>query len=184
MKAIEKAASYVGQRETGRNRSKLIDMLNKFVGNPLGSPYCAAGVSYCMHHQNTPGQGFPKTGSSQEFKRWAIKKKRFFTDPNELKTCKGALVGFTNEGDEGHGHIAFVEGRLTDPSGKVVGIRTIEFNSDLGGDREGEGVYRLERHMIAPGKWQVENAQGELVGKVRQLWFVRLDGVLGGEWWT
>lgn len=40
--------SRVGEHETaGHNRSPFIDSVNRFVGVPLGSPYCAATVSWC-----------------------------------------------------------------------------------------------------------------------------------------
>lgn len=43
---MDRAFYYVGDMEIGKNRGTNIDKFNKFVGNRLGSPYCAAFVSY------------------------------------------------------------------------------------------------------------------------------------------
>lgn len=44
------AAQYIGQTETeGFNRSPFIDKINAFAGVPMGSPYCAAFVSWVFH---------------------------------------------------------------------------------------------------------------------------------------
>lgn len=45
--AIAKFAARVGQRESPSNRCEIADAANRWVGNPLASPYCAASSIYC-----------------------------------------------------------------------------------------------------------------------------------------
>jgi hypothetical protein len=42
---VDSARKYIGVREKPDNRSADIDRWNRYVGNPLGSPYCAAFAS-------------------------------------------------------------------------------------------------------------------------------------------
>jgi len=43
----------VGEREVKPNRSPLIDLINRNVGAPLGSPYCAGTVYYSFDNTDT-----------------------------------------------------------------------------------------------------------------------------------
>lgn len=139
-------------------------MLNRFVGNPLGSPYCAAGVSWCFHAAGA--KDFPFSGGSQEIKSWFEERGLLSFSADDLKAWTGALFGWSN--GDGHGHIGFVWERLTDPQGAVERIKTIEYNTSLAGSRDGEGVFSLERWMVGKHK----------------LWFLNTSEFLGGKWWT
>jgi hypothetical protein len=116
-------------RETGgNNRSPRIDALNRFVGNPLASPYCAAGVSWCFHAAGS--LDFPFSGSSQVIRAWFEHRGKLSFQPDAMKAWHGALFGWSN--GDGHGHIGFVAERLTapptdnlSPEGHVVRIRTV-----------------------------------------------------------
>lgn len=60
---IARACSVVGATESdGPNRSILIDSWNRRCGVPLGSPYCAAFVSWCI---SVPGLPEVKNASAQ-----------------------------------------------------------------------------------------------------------------------
>lgn len=182
-------------RETwGKNRSAEIDELCRLIGMPNpddrvvdGPPYCAIGVCACflLFFQQHAGEGreFQRTAGSQAIKRFMALKGWLSTNPNDILGWEGALFGWTNVGDEEHGHVGFVAGRLTDKAGKVTGIRTVEFNSDLSGDRNGDGCYALVRRMSPNGYWRVENAKRQPVGKARRLWFANTTAFKGGKWW-
>jgi hypothetical protein len=178
--ALEIAKRYVGVRETGgKNRGPEIDQFNMFAGVPLGSPYCASGISFCFDLARRKLQGaavrnhpapssvvFPRTASSQQI-RLAFKKAGLLsTDAQDLKSWKGGVFGWTNR-DKVHGHVGLVAGRLTDASGRIVALRTVEFNSNSAGSRDGEGVVENER--IVP------------VDRGHKLWFCDVSSMAGGD---
>lgn len=180
-----------------KNRSREIDELGRLIGYPAprdpkatGLPYCAIGVCACflLYFQQHEGQGreFSRTASSQAIRRYFEAKGWLSRDAQALADWQGALFGWTNA-DGAHGHVGFVAGRLTDGAGRVVGVKTIEFNSDLSGDRDGDGCYALYRRKLLSGPnkglWQVENKQRKLVGPARQLWFCDVSKFKGGDWW-
>lgn len=170
MTAADYARGFVGRREThGKNRSPWIDWLNGWIAKPLGSPYCATGVSYCLQLAGA-GTATPITASSQAFKRWAKRAERLFDDPQDLELCTGALFGWTEPNDPAHGHIGFVVGRRTAWFGlskRVVAIDTIEFNTGADGGRDGDGVWVRRRKVPLRGKHG---------------WFIDLTGIKGCKW--
>lgn len=202
--AIDVAIQYLDLplRETwANNRSSYIDALVRYVGHsvPLnpkaaGLPYCAIGVSACFlmaQRAYIKGGGdtksftelMIKTASSQEIKRFFERKGLLFTDPQQLRQCKGALFGWTNS-DAAHGHVGFVAGRLTDGMGKVVAIRTVEFNSNMAGSRDGEGCYSLIRQHLHNGVFGVKGLTGNLGQSKKKLWFCDTSSFFGGSWWA
>ena len=161
----------------GKNRSPVIDAINRESGLALGSPYCAATVSHCfrmalrLDHQDR-GFSFPSSGSSQAIKKSFAALGRVSVDPQDLLSWRGALGGWTNVDDPAHGHIFFIKGRLTNSAGEAVGLVTLEANtSPQTQDRDGEGMYELHRSLDS------------LREKHPQFWFLRTDGFVGGEWW-
>lgn len=171
---LDVISTYVGMRETdGKNRAPWIDEINLSIGVPLGSPYCASGISHCFNivyksAKPSTKRKFPSSASSQAIKN-SFKKLGLYTeDVQELKNFKGALFGWTNE-DKIHGHIGLVIGRLTDESGKIIAIETLEFNTNTGGSRNGDGVYILKRSLINPTK---------------KYWFCDTSDIVGGNYWV
>lgn len=184
MNAFEVSQKYLALpvREThGKNRSPEIDRFNKFCKVPLGSPYCASGISYCFYealqivpqHLRT-GTLFPYSASSQSIKNSFKKNGWYSVNPQDLLKWNGALFGWTNPApNSAHGHIGMVIGRLTDKQGKVVAIQTLEFNtSPITGSRDGDGCYSLKRTVP--------------VDKKNKLWFLNTTYIIGrtGFWWT
>lgn len=171
MNAVQYAAKYVGTREAGgKNRGLIIDRINRFVGNPDGSPYCAAFIAWVF--AQTGEKKFPITGSSQELRRWGFKHGYYNVDPQFLLNWRGAMGGWTNDGDAGHGHVFLIEKRYTNWFGlgkKVVAVGTIEANTNAEGSRDGDGIYRRKRKVPMDGG--------------HSLWFVRVDGFEAGKWW-
>lgn len=132
----------VGARETeGKNRSKLIDGINKSIGSGMGEPYCLAGVIVrgAMRLCQTKGLKLPpkaKSAGTQDF---------FRTTPSKYKVLKGSkakkgMIGILqNYADSGKGH-AFM---FTEDEGAVQ--KTVEYNTNVAGSRDGDGVYQGER---------------------------------------
>lgn len=171
MSALELARLDLGVREDkGKNRSKRIDSINRFCSLPMGSPYCAAGVSWCFAHCDGVGIRLPISGSSQFFKRWFDNRGWLTYDPKDLKKMKGFLFGWTNVDDMAHGHIGFGAGRNVHwLTRKVVSIRTVEYNSNLAGSRDGEGVFTNVR--LVP------------FDRSHRLYFMDTSHLVGGTFW-
>ncbi len=161
----------------GNNRSPVIDEINRELGLPIGSPYCAATVSHCFRKAAAGNRAacvpFPYSGGSQALKHAFAALGRLSDDPNDLLSWCGALGGWTDSNDPAHGHVFFVKGRSTDDSGNVVGLITLEANtSPQTQDRDGEGMYELHRTIAS------------LNARHPDYWFLKTDGVCGGEWWN
>jgi hypothetical protein len=162
----------------GKNRSAMIDAINREMGLPMGSPYCAATVSHCFREVARLGSessgcvDFPYTGSSQALRRAFATRGLMYRDPRALRSFRGALGGWTDGDDPAHGHIFFVKGRLTSSAGEVVGLITLEANtSPQTQERDGEGMFELHRTIAS------------LRARHPDFWFLRTDGIRGGEWW-
>lgn len=141
-----------------------INAINRFVGNVVGSPYCAAGVSWCFHQAGA--SDFPFHGLAADIKDWFAQKGLISHDPAALLKWKGALFGWTHA--DGHGHIGFVEKRQTDEAGKVNSIGTVEYNTTPPDGPGPDGAYRKVRAVANGG----------------EIWFLRCDGFEGGAWWN
>ena len=130
------------ERETqGKNRSPFIDAINKEVGLPLGSPYCKAALwvrvfkRVCdKHNLKNP---IPRNGSSQSM---------LWEAPHELLIAPGNVpkVGYvgimTMRKDRAHGHIYLLTEVVNEMKHK-----TIEYNTNGAGSRDGDGCHELER---------------------------------------
>ena len=160
----------------GNNRGPVIDEINRELGLPMGSPYCAATVSHCFRkalEEGASGLPFPYSGGSQALKHSFAARGLLSSDPNALLSWRGALGGWTDSDDPAHGHVFFVKGRLTDDAGSVVGLITLEANtSPQTQDRDGEGMYELHRSIES------------LDARHPNYWFLKTDGICGGEWWV
>lgn len=171
----------------GKNRSPVIDAMCRTFGAPLGSPYCALGVSWCFRNYRllvaSDARPFPYTASSQYIKRIFGQQGLLSRDPDALMGWKGALGGWTNP-DGAHGHVFFIEKRWQDENGHVIAIGTIEYNTNGQGERDGEGAFRLmRRKSVKDGLWYVVDADGKRAGTGRALWFVDTSDIGGGAWW-
>lgn len=193
MTAIDVARKFVGKRESaGHNRADWIDAINREVGIPLGSPYCAAGVSHCFHECRDQRafdleriERFPRSGGSQAIRASLAAMGRLSFDPQFLMGMHGAIGGWTNEDDSRHGHVFLITSRFTSPKGLVEAIGTIEFNTDGSrADRDGDGCYELRRVLLANGKFQARDTNtGKLIGAQHVLWFGNTTYMPGGAWW-
>ncbi len=171
MNALQWAEALLRQHVTesaGNNRGPVVDAIERFAGVPHGSPWCAAFVSYCFHKAALDAacdNAFPTSGGSQSllahFERLGLVSR----DPQDLMNWKGALGGWTDPGGA-HGHVFFVKGRLTDASGQVVKIATIEGNAGPG-----------RGSVVALVRDTPTTIEGH------ELWFLDVGGFEGGSWW-
>lgn len=156
----------------GHNRSPVIDAWNQAVGNPLGSPYCAAGVSAAFRKfAKNDGHDFPFSGGSQAIRHWFETRGLLSWNPQDILKWKGAVVGWTDSGGI-HGHVFLAVHRLTDANGVLLRIGTAEANTSAAtGGRDGEGCYELTREVP--------------VDRGHKLWFCNVSDINGGDFgWT
>lgn len=137
-KALEIAATYVGIRETKRNRGPEVDAFLFDVGLDAtkGSyAWCAAFVYACFKRASGALQiQNPAPRTAGVLKMWNKTPFWFRGGP-----AAGAVFIIDHGG--GKGHTGFVE------SVGQLHIVSIEGNTNDGGSREGDGVYRRTRRM-------------------------------------
>lgn len=131
---LRMAASQIGVKEKPTNRTKY----GRWYGMN-GQAWCAMFVSWVGAHS---GVSLPRINSNRGFA--AVVSARSFARKNNLLT-KTPRVGsvFFIIGRNGKGHTGFVESinwaRRT--------ITTVEGNTNAGGSRNGDGVYRRTRKI-------------------------------------
>lgn len=132
---IKNAEYYLFVREITQNRSVEIDSFNTAVNVKKGSPWCASFVSYVFNNQNIIN---PNSAWSPNF---ALKPDRIWDKNIKNKIKPGDVVTFyyTNLGRVGHVGIIY---KIDDKY-----IYTIEGNTNSGGSREGDGVYKKKREL-------------------------------------
>lgn len=158
--ALATAISQIGVMETKGepNRGPEVDAYLKEAGikNPAGNakdggyPWCQAFVYWCLVQScKSLGRANPAPKTAGVLAHW-----------NQAKSVKGvqritkaqALAGsgliqsgmvFINDYGNGHGHTGFVERVF--PDGRLI---TVEGNTNPEANREGLGVFRLERRKL------------------------------------
>lgn len=146
-RALFQARSHVGEREIGgNNRGPFVSAILKWIGVPIGSPWCATFVSKCLVDAGFPKKELPKGAAAVQ--NWV-----------KLARKHGAIKGIGSRGDliyrlqpNGKGHIGFIT------STGAQWYTTIEGNTDAGdGSRDGDGVYDRRRPVI--GVWKAIDIQ-------------------------
>lgn len=137
-KALEIAGRQVGVRELGRNRGERVEEYQASVGAHPGDPWCSAFVYWCFEHAaREVGMVNPLPRTAGALKLWR--------NSAVFRRHKEPAPGMVFVMDKGHGlgHVGIVE--------HVQGLElvTIEGNTDDGGSREGDGVYRRVRKRTA-----------------------------------
>lgn len=70
---LDRFKSWIGQTESnGANRSSLIDSMNRYVGNPLGSPYCSAAVCYSLRPSKFKTGLATRLKTKESFTSWDV----------------------------------------------------------------------------------------------------------------
>lgn len=141
---VEAMLGYDGFREIGHNRGWLPDKVNAYVGNPKGSPYCAATISWVL---DSVGVETPRvrSGLAANFRtRQSVRASRVITGREQINI--GDLAGW-QKGKTIYGHI----GVVVEIKDKKT-IRTVDANTNCGGRgtiRDGGGVC-VKTRTIAP----------------------------------
>lgn len=131
---IDTAASYIGTKEaTGRNDGKRVERFLAYSGLPPGHPWCAAFAGYCLH-----AGGIKNAPKSPWCPAWFAKSAPG-DEINPLESTKGDAFGIYYQKLNRIAHIGLIEAR----EGNV--LVTIEGNTNAGGSRSGDGVYRRRR---------------------------------------
>ncbi len=134
---IRVAASYVGSIEKPNNRGPLMDRWNRAVHAPLGSPYCASFVSWCLS-QSCAVAPTVRSASSRAF----VTKQSIpilSATPKQLQSFP--IIVWIRRGG---GHVGFIR------SEKKGILTTIEANtsSGSGGSQwNGGGVWQRRRNL-------------------------------------
>jgi hypothetical protein len=145
------ALSYVGTREVGNNRGVLIEKWQRYVGIKPGDPYCA-GFACSMHGEAAPVgyvTALPPYASASKVWVWAMDNPELatlitswiFVRPGDMFVMGATLAKARRiaAGGLASGHIGIAAERLG--ARRPGEIPTVEGNTDVGGSREGQGVY-------------------------------------------
>ena len=141
-RVLELAAAEVGVREEGgRNCGPRVEQYLAAVGLPAGNPWCAAFVYYVLDkaaRELNMRTGCPRTGKVARMWRRA-------TIWRSQRPAPGMVFIHLEkpEDPESIGHCGIV----TDVAG--THILSIEGNTNQEGSREGDGVYRKQRRILA-----------------------------------
>lgn len=134
VEALRVASTQVGVRETSRNSGPEVDAYLASVGLAPGLAWCAAFVHWCFEAGAASlalPDPCPKTaGALRLYDDCPDGWKVFRPEPGDV---------FAIDHGHGLGHVGFVE------SVGAIELVTIEGNTNPGGSREGDGVYRRTR---------------------------------------
>jgi hypothetical protein len=150
-RVISVANGLLGMRETnGKNRSPKIDAMNRFVGAPLGSPWCASFNAWIYKEAGV--KGFPKSAWSPDWVRsptWTRKSGGRVPLPGDafgIWFSSKNRIAHTGLVEKWGNSVTTIEGN-TGPSGTVPGSA---------GDRDGDGSYkkfRLKTQIYSVRDW-------------------------------
>ena len=136
------ARSFLYVREKQQNRCKEYDEWNKFVGNPAGSPTCAAFVSSVLNKAGVKAPNI-KTGLARNF--WN-KGYKTYSAKDVLSGKKKVKIGHLPiwaRGNGINGHIGIADENWQGKSGHTIEANTP--GNGKGKQYEGDGVYRKMR---------------------------------------
>lgn len=139
-KLLEMAAAEVGVRETSPNRGPRVDEYHRYAGRDpaQADSWCAQFVGFVAGHAAAAvGIQNPLPKSSSVMGLW----QRSPQSSHEDEPHVGDV--FCIDHGQGKGHCGIVVGLPAD----VDYIDTIEGNTNAGGSRNGDGVYRRTRKL-------------------------------------
>lgn len=138
---IRAASNYSNLREThGKNRSPEIDKINLRQKSYLGAPWCLALVQQVLDDVRA-GFGctidLPEGVGTQYW--WRSVRDKY----KEMKPEPGMIGIMQSKKDPRHGHAFIVVGQMSADGW----FQTFEGNTDLSGDRDGDGAFFSKRHI-------------------------------------
>lgn len=132
-----------GEHESsGRNRSPLIDEINRAAGVPLGSPYCAAAIHYAFQKAGITDFGGPHDASVGYVEEWAREHGYLKTRP-----FRGDAFCWQLDGDGWPDHAGMAV-KVRSWGGVLFTVDTVEANTssgNAGSQDDGGGFYRRRR---------------------------------------
>lgn len=134
---ISTIESQLNVRETAPNQGYMVDKYLRSVGVTVPAPWCAAFVSYNLQQYKIPNPCSAWSPNYAVTKDAIYKAKMSTANP-----MAGDIVTFYYPHLKRVGHVGFYCRK--DPTGYII---TIEGNTNGGGSREGDGVYRKKREM-------------------------------------
>ncbi|MCL6103090.1 MAG: CHAP domain-containing protein [Bacteroidetes bacterium] len=136
-KLIHSLESQLNVRETSPNRGYMVDKYLHSVGVNVPAPWCAAFVSYNLQQYKIPNPCSAWSPNYALSKDVIYKAKKKIADP-----LPGDVVTYYYPRLKRVGHVGFYCQK--DQSGYII---TIEGNTNGGGSREGDGVYKKKREL-------------------------------------
>jgi len=132
---LNRFKSWLGQTEQKPNRSPLIDSMNKYVGNPYGSPYCAASVCYAIRN------GVFRTGLATALRNNSSYS-AFDVVRGKRAVQKGDIVVW-QKGSTVFGHAGLVASNWDGVRGETYEGNTS--GNERGSQSNGDGFYKKQR---------------------------------------
>lgn len=131
-------------RETGgKNRGRRIDEFNRRAKSYMGAPYCASGlwtaIDDTCKRMGLKNPAAP-TASSQAFRKTSYVPAKYIRAEGSLGK-KGDIAVLQNANETTHGHVAAV----SEDQKKQPKFKTVEYNTDGSGTRDGDGAYAMTR---------------------------------------
>lgn len=154
-RSLQEGAKYLGKQETtGANRGPIIDSWCRFLSVPVGVSWCAVYVGATLCH----AYKLPDKASLRKALGFSSP---FFVDSADAWYQQSKALKVTtrcpSSGDLGvvltaagvAEHIFFVASDPVELTGNLFQVHTLEGNTNAGGSRNGDGVYRRMRPVSA-----------------------------------
>ncbi len=136
----------LGVREAGRNRGEMVDVYNKVVGLPLGSPYCQAGQYYCYWKASRDlgriYNNYPVPRNGMAISTFYLAKRT--GEKSKYEASVDAFIVWKHR-EGASGHIERIIGVM-----KKGWVKTIGFNTGSQSQDDGEGVFEKKRNIHFP----------------------------------
>lgn len=155
------AKGFIGYKEVGNNRGYWVDRFNRHVKVPLGSPYCAAFVSFVLDSAGVTKPSV-RSGLARNFKNNTKEPYRYSAlsvIKKQKSVRQGDIVGWERENSIS-GHLGIALENWSGQSGKTIEANTS--SGVAGSQSDGDGIYTRVRKI-------------EPFGKFRITWFVIVD---------
>lgn len=137
-KIVAVAESQVGVREkTGKNDGKQVEKYLRSTGLGKGYAWCAAFLTWCHNELNIPN---PKSAYSPDWFKSNVVYERMRLQDMGFVSKPGQVFGLYFESKRRIAHVGMITGE------SKFSYNTIEGNTNDGGSRDGDGVYKMLRN--------------------------------------
>lgn len=135
---IRIAATYLNTIEKPNNRGRLIDTWNRAVHAPLGSPYCASFVSWCLSQS---GAMLPAVRSASS-RAFVTKQSIPILSATQQQLQGYPVIVWVRRGG---GHVGFI--RRSQRNGMLTTIEANTSSGNKGSQWNGGGVWQRNRRL-------------------------------------